>query len=166
MKLWMIFAMLLMFANQAWGRVEVTCFQQDCFKYGWEIHFVDNRQTKYLYCTEDDCLNLGWVVESNYGEEAEAICKAGGCFVEGWELYNSRTNRMISESICHKSFDGDTDCLRYGWSTYGANRSPVRTQCLRDDCKKYGWDTKAPGFVPQRVRCRAGGCFTEGWTEL
>jgi len=66
---------------------EVSCLTSfganDCLTNGWNT-FVPNRGSYLTRCSQGDCRNIGWDINSR----PTARCKAGGCFVTGWTVFN------------------------------------------------------------------------------
>lgn len=56
----------------------------NCFTYGWETS--NGRGRGETICRGEDCAARGWVVRFPGQPDVVVVCKAGGCFVDGWSV--------------------------------------------------------------------------------
>lgn len=164
MRLISILFLLLGLGGYAHAGLDVECINGDCLTYGWDTMDMKNGDSSGVECTNLDCLTEGWVSTYKGQETVEVICKAPGCFQEGWRAFDVRTGRQLANVNCMRSFADGSDCLRNGWETIDVNIGRFTTVCEFGNCAEFGWETRAPGYQPQLARCKEGGCFQSGWT--
>ncbi len=144
------------------ANVNVSCVSGDCLKSGWTTFDTYSRETSQSTCHNEDCTKSGWYNIFREQVTSEVLCKADGCFIEGWQVFDTRTGRLVSDVSCQKSFV-TSDCLRFGWTTFEPGRGSFVTRCANGNCSEVGWDILIPGYAAQPVRCKTGGCFVAGW---
>lgn len=162
----LIFIAIVFLSAAAYGNFEITCYKDDCLTHGWEAFDHWNFKLSTVMCISSDCATEGWSELFEGRSSSETRCKGGGCFTDGWLIYDSRSGAPMAEVTCRMVDSGEKDCLTNGWTVAdprGFVRQTVR--CLNSDCENSGWDILTPGFPIMVSRCKLGGCFQAGWIQ-
>ncbi|MGE0762115.1 MAG: hypothetical protein AB7N80_02435 [Bdellovibrionales bacterium] len=158
-----IFAALMLFGLTVNAQTDVICWDRDCLKNGWTMtNSITNIKIDYQ-CYGDGCLSTGWIV----GEASKSYttCKEGGCFKTGWYHVDQGTQVLRKEIICHQQ-NNESDCLKYGWTSYSRQGQEFSVQCYSGGCAEKGWLVQFFDGRMTHVNCKSGGCFFSGWREI
>lgn len=157
--------------------VEVTCYEQDCFKNGWSTsnHRYGFWQT--TRCWAGDCTTHGWQTHDSRGYDLDVTCVGRGCFVDGWleAVAQTRESQFFKcKAPVATPQDGNVtpNCWVHGFEANGPSVVSSAT-CLNGSCRTGGWVTKQRGVPDTTVVCKAGSdeatgtmvsdCFRFGW---
>lgn len=59
--------------------------QADCLRNGWKT-YMQQGETFVTSCLDGNCSGVGWEAVQNGRLDSRTLCKAGGCFSEGWNF--------------------------------------------------------------------------------
>lgn len=144
-------------ANAA-ARLDITCNFEDCGHAGWSEVVWGGNYRSDTDCKDGDCFQNGWLLRDNYGNQVQAVCKTGGCWVAGWNDTQWVNGRVEQEDVtCNNN-----DCLANGWSTTTTWGETRHISCGNSDCAHSGWTTLATHN--SITMCKMSDCFRYGWT--
>ena len=164
MKMFLILCIGLIGAAAQAG-VDVTCYENDCLQFGWEIYNENTGQFGTVECLDQSCENSGFVERDHFGRVLyQAECLPEGCFKTGWIGYLPNGARIL-EQRCHSAGRNSApDCLQAGWEITDYHFIN-NAYCVHNDCRKYGWNLyTSRGML--HIQCKPQGCFVSGWRHL
>lgn len=94
---------------------EITCKNDDCFRYGWIMKSKDKKYLLNNSCFENDCEMNGWDSIDINGDRFQVRCQPGGnvtCGNFDWSKFGgvSFWRGKASKTVCN-----DWDCYTNGW---------------------------------------------------
>lgn len=148
--------------------VEVTCYHNDCFKYGWMASYPRAQFWAQTLCWKNDCSQYGWQVHDSRGVDTDVTCVGRGCFTDGWiesvaQGRQSQYFRCKAPVVTPSNGNATPDCWTYGFQADGPS-VVSDASCLNGSCRTSGWVTKGRGMPDTTVVCKAGADETTGMT--
>lgn len=148
------------FAAQKLG---VTCWQNNCLKFGWSIRGAKITDAIENKCRDEDCTTKGWYGAEFAGRQYYTQCISDACFKNGYRILQSYTHKILATIRCLGP-EQAPDCFKYGWDVSGPDGG-YRVRCEQNDCAYKGWRYNQPQVGYNQIICDSGGCFTHGWTQ-
>ncbi|MEK7357735.1 MAG: hypothetical protein AAB250_14885 [Bdellovibrionota bacterium] len=157
--------------------VEVTCYQNDCFKAGWIAEYPRAGFWAQTLCWKNDCSTYGWTVHDSRGVDTEVTCVGRGCFVDGWiesvaRGRQSQYYKCNAPRVTPQNGDMTPNCWKYGFEANGPS-VVSSASCVNDSCATSGWVTKQRGMRDVTTICKTAtnqttgtttsDCFRNGW---
>ena len=155
-------AATLLFSLNLQAASQVSCWQNDCLKFGWTEYTSIGQHIDHS-CYSEDCTSSGWISSSE--PKTYTQCKEQNCFRTGWYVIDQTTQQMNLNINC-RVFHGEADCLRAGWTAYSRAGQEYVVTCFLNDCRFSGWGIMYNNGIQRQIHCKAGGCFNSGWNEL
>lgn len=149
----------LLFANQ-----DITCWDGDCLKNGWTQKDMATGAYTDNQCYRDGCEKSGWIMGGTMGTNDFTMCKEDSCFTKGWFVAPRGQPIPYMEVVCEAQNGAQSDCLKFGWTSYHREGGLDSYSCCTDrNCKQKGWVTVLHGGHVQLITCKNGDCFHIGW---
>lgn len=161
LKTLILVAAIQFLSNIASAEMRATCWQNDCFKFGWSVTGIQITDAVENKCREENCSEIGWYSARFGGESTYTQCMNDQCFKEGYWVIENYTQKVLETVRC-RGPKNETDCHKYGWQSFKDNRS-YHVDCRNNDCLKNGWDIFDFYADYQSATCINSDCAKNGW---